>query len=120
MAAFPAAPAAPAVALRGIEVPAVPVAQQRQPAASVSSRITVKLPPSARLFVNDDPCPLTSDTRSFNTPSLKPDRQYSYTLRAEIDRGGQTFSEIKKVVFESGKPVTVEFRDIGTVRTAQR
>jgi uncharacterized protein (TIGR03000 family) len=130
MAAPPAAPAAayfavpaapPAVAQVGDIGRAAPVAvAQREVPAPVSSRITVRLPQSAKLYVNDDLCTLRSETRSFETPQLKADKEYRYTLRAEVVRNGQTVSEIKKVVFKAGQPVDVEFKEIGAVRTAQR
>jgi uncharacterized protein (TIGR03000 family) len=117
-----AAPAVPAAFIQPVAPPApvAPVAVRNEEPQAITSRITVRLPENARLYVNDDRCPLKSDTRSFDTPQLKSDREYSYTLRAEVERNGQTFSEIKKVVFRAGKPVDVEFKEIGTVRTAQR
>ena len=51
---------------------------------------------------------------------MKAAKDYTYTLRAEVVRDGQTFSEVKRVVFTAGKPENVEFKEIGTVRTVQR
>lgn len=124
----PAAPAAPPAAVAEIEMPAAPAVAFRPAAAPVAatvakpvaSQVTVRLPANAKLYVNDDLCPLTSDTRSFQTPQLKGDKEYSYTLRAEVERNGQTFTESKKVVFTAGKPVSVEFKEVGTVRTVAR
>jgi uncharacterized protein (TIGR03000 family) len=120
-AAAPIVPGGGAAAVGRGDVPAAPVAARpaTQP-APVVSQVTVRLPAHARLYVNDDPCPLTSETRSFQTPQLKPDKEYSYTLRVEVERQGQTFSEIKKVTFKAGKAVNVEFKEIGTVRTVAR
>jgi uncharacterized protein (TIGR03000 family) len=117
-----APPPAPAPAARSFFVePIAPVAANvREENPAPTSRITVRLPENARLYVNEDPCPLKTDTRSFDTPQLKAEKEYSYTLRAEIERNGQTVSEVKKVVFRAGAPVNVEFKEIGTVRTVQR
>jgi len=41
-------------------------------------------------------------------------------VRAEVVRNGQTVSEVKKVTFQGGKPVNIEFKDIGTTRTVQK
>ena len=54
------------------------------------ARVTVKLPADARLYVDDVLCPLTSTTRSFNTPELEAGRPYYYTLKAEFVNDGQT------------------------------
>ena len=118
-----APPPAPAPAARSFFVePIAPVAAnvREETPAPLTTRITVRLPENARLYVNEDPCPLKTDTRSFDTPQLKAEKEYSYTLRAEIQRNGQTVSEVKKVVFRAGAPVNVEFKEIGTVRTVQR
>lgn len=114
--------AAPAARIPFVE-PIIPVADARPEVvapAPTTTRITVRLPENARLYVNEDPCPLKSETRAFDTPQLKSDKEYSYTLRAEIVRNGQTVSEVKKVVFRAGSPVNVEFKEIGAVRTVQR
>ncbi|MBY0528335.1 MAG: TIGR03000 domain-containing protein [Gemmataceae bacterium] len=79
------------------------------------ARITVKLPESARLYINDVLCPLTSATRSFDTPRLDPDKDYTYTLRVEL---GQAKSETKQIRFRAGQPVNVEFG--ADTRTAGR
>lgn len=128
MAYTPLAPAAPVAAQPSIADPiaqpaavAAPlVAVKHEPSQPVASRITVRLPAEARLFVNDDPCPLTSETRSFTTPPLNPEREYAYTLRAEVVRNGQTFSEVKRVVFRGGKAVQIEFKELANVRTVRR
>ncbi len=55
-----------------------------------AARVTVKLPADARLYVDGVPCPLTSATRSFDTPELDAGRSYYYTLKAEVVRDGET------------------------------
>ena len=54
------------------------------------ARVTVKLPADARLYVDNVVCPLSSDTRTFNTPELEVGRSYFYTLKAEVIRDGET------------------------------
>jgi uncharacterized protein (TIGR03000 family) len=76
------------------------------------SRVTVKLPADARLYVDNVVCPLTSDTRTFNTPELEVGRSYFYTLKAEVVRDGETRTRSTRVVVEAGKDVTVEFKDL--------
>ncbi len=75
------------------------------------ARVTVKLPADARLYVDGVPCPLTSATRSFNTPELETGRSYYYTLKAEFVRDGAPHTLSKRVTVEAGKQVTVEFKE---------
>ncbi len=75
------------------------------------AKVTVKLPADARLYVDDVLCPLTSETRTFDTPALEPGRSYFYTLKAEFIRDGDTRTATKRVTVEAGKQVTVEFQD---------
>ncbi|MBL8800160.1 MAG: TIGR03000 domain-containing protein [Planctomycetia bacterium] len=117
--AMAAAPVAPqAFVAQQVARPA-PAAVQPA-AAKVASQITVRLPENARLYVNDDQCTLTSETRSFQTPQLKSDKEYSYTLRAEVVRDGRTVSEVKRVTFKGGEQVDVQFKELGPVRTVSR
>jgi uncharacterized protein (TIGR03000 family) len=84
-----------------------------------TAQITVKLPSDARLYVEDVLCPLTSATRSFETPALDAGQRYYYTLKAEVVRDGQKRTARKRVVVEAGKEITVEFADL-PLRTVSR
>jgi uncharacterized protein (TIGR03000 family) len=84
-----------------------------------AARIIVKLPSNAKLWVDEVNCPLTSSERSFKTPALVPGQQYFYTLRMEVEQGGETTSENRRVYIAAGQQVTVDFNEPATV-TAQR
>jgi uncharacterized protein (TIGR03000 family) len=84
-----------------------------------TARVTVKLPADARLYVDDVLCPLTSDTRSFNTPELPAGKSYFYDLKAEVVRDGKKRVATQHVLVEAGKLVTVEFKDLPAL-TASR
>jgi len=84
------------------------------------AEVVVHLPADARLFVDNVPCPLTSDTRTFKTPRLDPGKQYFYRLRAEVVRNGQTQSETVRVILNAGQQVRVEFANLTPVTTARR
>jgi uncharacterized protein (TIGR03000 family) len=88
--------------------------------AGAPARITVTLPADARLFVDDVACNLTSGTRSFDTPKLDPGREYSYVLKAEVERDGKMRTDTRRVVFQAGKQVAVDFRSLESVSTASR
>jgi uncharacterized protein (TIGR03000 family) len=69
----------------------------------------VHVPPDAKLTVDGVECPLTSETRAFDTPKLPPGQQYFYTVKAEVVREGKTRTETKRIIFEAGRKIDVEF-----------
>ena len=89
--------------------------KQTRPA---SARLIVRVPGDAQLYVHGIFCPLTSDTRSFDTPELPPGRRYYYNLVVQLVRGGQVVQESRRVFFEAGEEVRVDFSQLGasTVR----
>jgi uncharacterized protein (TIGR03000 family) len=95
---------------------------RKQPKASVPAdvaQVTVRVPANARLFVDDVAVPLSSGGRTFNTPKLQPGRQYYYTMRMEVNRGGQVVRENRQVELAAGQRVEVDFTTVATA-TAQR
>ena len=84
-----------------------------------AAKVTVKLPSDARLYVDGVQCPLTSATRSFDTPDLDAGQRYYYTLKAEVVRDGVMSTKERRVTVEAGKQVTIEFNDL-PVQTASR
>jgi uncharacterized protein (TIGR03000 family) len=85
-----------------------------------AAQVTVRVPAEARLYVNSVLCPLTSETRSFNTPALERGREYFYNLRAEMVRDGETVSQTQRVTVTAGRQVSVEFNDLRPLSTVQR
>ena len=85
-----------------------------------STRIIVRLPADARLYVHGEFCPLTSSTRAFVTARLEPGTKYFYTLRAELVRDGRKLSESRRVTFKAGERITVNFNNLGTTQTSRR
>jgi uncharacterized protein (TIGR03000 family) len=90
------------------------------PPPNTPARITVRLPADARLYVDNVLCPLTSETRTFDTPRLEAGRAYYYNLRTETERSGRTQVDTRRVLVEAGRDVTVEFKDRVVATTAQR
>ena len=112
---------APAVA----EVLPTNASVQVQPAAATTqatatARITVRLPAEAKLFVDGVPCPLTSDLRSFESPQLPMGKEFYYTLKADLVRNGQSYSESRRVTFAAESNVSVTFGNLQPLRTASR
>jgi uncharacterized protein (TIGR03000 family) len=82
--------------------------------------VTVRLPADARLTIDGIDCPLTSATRTFDTPKLDPGQRYAYTIKAELIREGKTRAASKKVIVEAGKKVDVDFTDLPSLQAASR
>ena len=78
--------------------------------ASAPAHIIVRVPADAKLTVDGVECPLASETRAFDTPKLQPGQQFYYTVKAEVIRDGKAVTESKRVVFEAGAKIDVEFR----------
>jgi uncharacterized protein (TIGR03000 family) len=83
------------------------------------ARVVVTLPAEARLWVDQVECPLPGRVRSFDTPDLNPQQNYTYTLRIAVDRNGQTVEESRRVTLSAGQRTEVDFTGVGAVRTAQ-
>ena len=88
--------------------------------APTPGHVVVKLPEEARLFVDETPCPLTSATRSFDTPALDPGQAYYYTLTAEVMREGRNVTETRKATVRAGKETVVDFGIMRPVLSASR
>jgi uncharacterized protein (TIGR03000 family) len=93
---------------------------EAEQSVAAPAHITVRLPRDARLVVHGVDCPLTSATRTFDTPVLKPGQKYYYVLEAEVMRGGRPVSQTQRVAFRSGENVKVSFDDLGTRSLAAR
>jgi uncharacterized protein (TIGR03000 family) len=87
---------------------------------ALPAHITVRLPADARLTVDSVDCPLTSDTRTFDTPALVPWQKYYYLLKAEVVRNGRTIAQTRRADFLSGERISVSFDDLGTTAVSAR
>jgi len=85
------------------------------PTSASLSRATVlvRLPVDATLFAEGKALTLTGADRSFVTPPLPADREFTYSFRAEYVRSGEIISRTKKVHVKAGGMVTVEFHEPG-------
>ncbi len=90
------------------------------PAGPTLTRATVvvKLPTDAKLYAENQLLNLSSAERTFVTPELPLNREYSYTFKIEYDRGGRTITEAQKVSVQAGKIANVEFIDYLLAKTA--
>jgi uncharacterized protein (TIGR03000 family) len=82
--------------------------------------IVVNLPADARLKVDSTQTRSTTGRRVFVSPPLEPGRDFSYTLRAEIDRDGQTLATTRDVTVRAGQTSEVTLEIPATTDSARR
>ena len=75
-----------------------------------------------RLTVDGAVTRATSATRVFVSPALEPGRDYSYTLRAEIVRDGQTMAATERITVRAGQETRVSLTpgQFATASVAQK
>lgn len=105
-------------------MPKAPVAApQYYEQTGVQARVTMQVPPDARVFVDGMPTRATSEHRVFTTPPLEPGRTYYYEVRVEVVRDGRTLSETQQLVVRPGETASASFASLGNpnpaVQTAQ-
>jgi uncharacterized protein (TIGR03000 family) len=71
--------------------------------------ISVKVPPDAVIWFDNHKTKQTGPERRFVTPSLDPDRNFSYEVRAQWMENNRQVEETKKVTIHSGEQSTVDF-----------
>jgi uncharacterized protein (TIGR03000 family) len=91
-----------------------------QASAAVPAHVTIRLPADARLWVDGADCPLTSDTRSFDTPGLQPGKRYVYNIRAAVVRDGRTVEQTQRVVIAAGRQIDVTFGELNATSVTRR
>jgi uncharacterized protein (TIGR03000 family) len=76
---------------------------------SANAVLTVRVPADARVFVNGLPTTSTGSLRRYVSNGLRAGYNYTYHIRAEIVRNGQTISDAKTVKLQAGDTSNVEF-----------
>ena len=94
----PAAPETP---------PAPAAAGQTRPAGDAT--LTVNVPSDARVFVNGVKTTSVGSERSYISRGLQSGYDYTYEVRAEIERDGKIVEETKKVSLMAGRTARVAF-----------
>jgi uncharacterized protein (TIGR03000 family) len=76
--------------------------------ATTQARITVTLPPDARLWIDDYVSTLTGPARVLVTPPLDPSQSFSYKLMAKWNEDGREVSRTRDVKFRAGETMSVD------------
>lgn len=82
-------------------------------AAPTTAMVIVNLPADAKVFLNGKETQSTGSKRTYVTPRLQTGKDYSYEVRAELSRDGQTVTESRRVTFQAGSRVNVSFEEMG-------
>lgn len=88
--------------------------------AELTASLTVTVPADAKLTVDGVANTMTGAERVFRTPALEKDREYAYTMKAEVVRDGKVVSQVQKVQFRAGGKVTVDFADLEPALAAKK
>ena len=80
--------------------------------------MTVWVPYDAKVTVNGQPTVSTGSRRPFISYGLQPGLTYSYVVRAEVVRNGQTQQETQTVTLTAGQINAVAFGFNGTPQVA--
>jgi len=98
----PAAPGSPMP-------PAPPMPKDAAKPAPNTGTLNVRVPAEAKVFVNGLATTSTGEQRRYVSNGLEDGFNYTYELRAEIVRDGQTITETKVVRLKAGEQVDLSF-----------
>jgi len=70
--------------------------------------LVVELPADAKLLIDNEATTSTGTSRVFQSPALEPDREYQYTLRAEVVRDGKPIKAEQVVTVKAGETTPVK------------
>jgi uncharacterized protein (TIGR03000 family) len=71
--------------------------------------LSVHVPAEAKVFVNDLATRSTGNDRRYLSRGLTSNREYTYTVRAEIERDGKLLTETKVIKVQGGQASDVSF-----------
>lgn len=73
------------------------------------AHIDIMVPPSAEIWFGNDKTTQTGSMRSFVTPALDSDRDFTYTIRAKWNEGGRTVDQTRKLTVQAGERMAMAF-----------
>lgn len=90
------------------ETPPAPAATE-QTSAATEATLTVNVPGDARVFVNGVQTKSVGSERSYVSRGLQSGLNYTYEVRAEVERNGKLVEETKMVSLTAGRTARVAF-----------
>lgn len=91
--------------------PAKPVSAEKPALAEAAAKITVKVPANGTLYIDGRKNEKSGTERQFTTPPLPAGKEFSYAMKLELVRNGQTEEVTQKVAFRAGEIVVVDFTE---------
>jgi uncharacterized protein (TIGR03000 family) len=83
-----------------------------------AARVTVRVPPDAQIWVENQATKLTGGVRNFVSPRLTPGREYIYDIRAVWQQDGHAVEQARQVAVHAGAKITVDFTQPTAVQPA--
>jgi uncharacterized protein (TIGR03000 family) len=100
----------PGHASLGYTVPATTAVASASQVSPNTAKVVVTLPADAKLTFDGHQNTTSSDRREFVSPTLTPDMDYHYTVKAEVIRDGKPVVKTESVTVRAGKTSTLEFK----------
>lgn len=86
-----------------------PAAEPDPATTTGNTSIKVKLPENAKVFVNDAPTTSKGAERNYVSRGLRTGMTYSYNIRVEYEKDGETVKDSKQVKLGAGQTVSLTF-----------
>jgi uncharacterized protein (TIGR03000 family) len=80
--------------------------------ASGAAKLVVQVPTDAKVFIGSQQMNGTAHVRSFVSPILEQNRDYSYTVKVEVEHAGRTISETKEIAVRPGETSYASFTGV--------
>jgi uncharacterized protein (TIGR03000 family) len=102
----------------GEKLKTTPKTKQEETMAPAPATIVVELPADAKLLIENEATTSTGSSRVFQSPDLKPGKEYHYTIKAEAVRDGKPVKVEQVVTVKAGEitPVTLTLPAAGVAQ----
>jgi uncharacterized protein (TIGR03000 family) len=77
--------------------------------ASGPAKLVVQVPADAKVIIGSQQMNATTRVRSFVSPILEQNKDYTYTVKVEVDHTGRTTSETKEITVRPGETSYASF-----------
>jgi uncharacterized protein (TIGR03000 family) len=82
---------------------------QAPPSPDNAAHMTVRVPPDAQVWFENEATTQRGAVRNFDSPELAPGRDFTYDIRARWRQGDREVDQTRHVLVQAGTHVTVDF-----------
>ena len=93
-------------------------ADAADPIGENKALLAVRVPANAAVTISDNPTRQTGPERVYVTPPLAPGRDYYYEVKATWNEGGQTKTDVRKVIVRAGQRSELDFTQAAAAAAA--